>query len=321
MSSNLAMVVPAESGLAVDAGSWTAHDFIESSLSENTKRAYASDFKQFSIWCAGRGVSPLPVGPALVADYFTHLCNIGRKSSSIDRARASIRMAHEAAGFEDPAGGLVVRKVLSGIRRTVGVARNKKTPVLSCGIKAMLETLPDGLLGVRDRAILLVGFSGAFRRSELVGIQVENVEFSGDGMKILLPFSKTDQEGAGRIVAIKRGSAACPVAALEAWLQAAGIKSGPVFRCVDRHSRLSETALTSQSIARIVKRAAVAAGIDASNISGHSLRSGFVTTAALAGASEANIARTTGHKSIEILRGYIRVADVFKDNASGLLGL
>lgn len=297
-------------------------EYIGESVADNTRRAYASDFRQFTSWCESAGLQILPATPATVAAYFSAMADAGRKPSTIDRARAAVRMAHEIAGYPDPTNDRNVRLALKGIRRKVGTAKARKSPTLCSDIRAMVAVLPDSLLGARDRALILVGFAGAFRRSELVGIAAEHIEHTAEGVKILLPRSKTDQEGQGRYVGIKRGTnpATCPVRALAAWLEAAGIAAGPIFRSVDRHGRIGES-MTAQTVARVVKRTAAAAGLDADRYSGHSLRAGFVTQGALNGASETNIMRQTGHRSYETVRGYVRIANVFRDNVSGMLGL
>jgi site-specific recombinase XerD len=299
-----------------------ANEYMADSIADNTKRAYASDFRQFSAWCSSAGVSSLPATPETVAAYFSSMADMGRKASTIDRARAAVRMAHEAAGCADPTSEKHVRLTLKGIRRQIGVAKAKKAPTLANDIKAMVGALPEGIKGIRDKALLLVGFAGAFRRSELAGITMDCVEETSEGVKILLPRSKTDQDGAGRYVGIKRGvnPSTCPVRALKAWIETAGIADGPVFRRVDRHGNIKES-ITPQAVALVVKGAAAAAGLDASKYSGHSLRAGFVTQGAISGATESNIMRQTGHKSHDTVRGYIRIANIFKDNVSGMLGL
>ncbi|MHB9108558.1 MAG: site-specific integrase [Armatimonadota bacterium] len=215
-----------------------------------------------------------------------------------------------------------MRQVLRGIRRTIGTASKGKAPILSADIAAMVAMLPDTLLGLRDRTLLLVGFAGGFRRSELAGISVEHLEETDEGVKILLPRSKTDQEGRGRLVAILRGKnpATCPVRALRAWREAAEITSGPVFRRVDRHGRVLEP-LRAQAVALVVKRAAVAAQLDPAQYAGHSLRSGLVTQAAKNKATVADIMRQTGHRSTETVNRYVRKANIFEDNISGIVGL
>jgi len=186
----------------------------------------------------------------------------------------------------------------------------------------MLEVLPQTLAGSRDRALLLVGFSGAFRRSELVGLEIRDVAFTTDGVEVTLRRSKTDQEGRGRLVALPYSGApeVCPVRALRAWLEAAAIVDGPVFREVTRHGRVESAPLTGRSVSRIVKRSGVSAGLEASSFSGHSLRAGFVTQAKLKRKDEASIMRQTGHRSVAMVRKYDRRADLWRDNAAaGLL--
>ena len=231
-------------------------------------------------------------------------------------------MAHEMAGYADPTGNKHVKLTLKGIRRKVGTAKAKKSPILATDVRAMTNSLPARLIGLRDRALILLGFAGAFRRSEVAQIAIEYVEETAEGIKVFIPRSKTDQEGQGRYIGIKRGAipATCPVRALNAWIEAAGISSGPIFRRVDRHGNVKEP-ITAQIVALIVKRAAAAAGLDPAKYSGHSLRAGFVTQGALNGATETNIMRQTGHTSHATVRGYIRIANIFKDNVSGMLGL
>jgi len=308
-----------DKGLALVA---RAKDYIADSVADNTKRGYASDFRQFCGWCQSSGFQSLPADPATLAAYFSAMADSGKKPSTIDRARAAIKMAHETAGAADPTSHKHVKLTLKGIRRTVGTAKAKKSPILATDVRAMAASFPAGLIGVRDRALILVGFAGAFRRSEVAGIAVEHIEHTTEGIKVFLPKSKTDQEGQGRYVGIKRGAnpATCPVRALAAWCEAAGIASGPIFRRVDRHGKVGES-ITPQSVALVVKRASLAAGLDSAKYSGHSLRAGFVTQGALNGASETNIMRQTGHTSHATVRGYIRIANIFKDNVSGMLGL
>ena len=299
-----------------------AADYVSECAAPNTKRAYASDFRRFAAWCRQAGVQPLPASVGTCAAYFSGMADAGRKASTIDRARAAIKMAHETAGHADPTSHKHVKLALKGIRRKLGTAHARKSPVLLQDVKAMLESLPDGLIGLRDRALLLLGFAGAFRRSELVGIDREHLEETAEGVKVCLPRSKTDQEGQGRCIGIRRGAnpSTCPVRALLAWVEAAGIESGPVFRHVDRHGNVKDR-MTAQSVALVVKKAAVAAGLDPAKYSGHSLRAGLVTQGALNGATETNIMRQTGHRSHATVRGYVRIANVFQDNVSGQLGL
>ena len=298
------------------------NEYIADSVSSNTKRGYASDYRKYAAWCDSVGLQALPAAASTIAAYMSYMADSGKKASTIDRAKAAIRMAHETAGAADPTNDRHVKLTLKGIRRNIGTAKTKKMPVLGNDIKAMINAMPDSIIGIRDKAIILIGFAGAFRRSELAGITLDNIEETSEGVKIYLSKSKTDQEGQGRYVGIKRGynPITCPVRALYTWIEEAGITSGAIFRSINRHGQVDGT-ISPQSVALIVKRAAVAAGLDPAKYSGHSLRAGFVTQGALNGASTTNIMRQTGHKSHDTVRGYIRIANIFKDNVSGILGL
>jgi site-specific recombinase XerD len=209
---------------------------------------------------------------------------------------------------------------MRGIRRTFGGARNKKAPAVAAKMHSMVATAPEGLAGLRDRALLLLGFAGAFRRSELVALDVADLEENEAGLLVTIRGSKTDQERQGVTIAVARGDIACPVKALREWLDAAGIEAGPIFRPIDRHGNLLSSRLTAQSVARIVKVYAARAGFDAGTFSGHSLRSGFLTSAAGKGASIFKMMDVSRHKSVDTLRGYVRDAELFKDHAgAGLL--
>jgi integrase len=216
-----------------------------------------------------------------------------------------------------------VSEVLKGIRRTKGTAPACKAPLLVGQLKAALGVGRGDLLGMRDRALLLIGFAGAFRRSELVGLDVADLAFTDDGLVITLRRSKTDQEGEGRKVGIPHGSkpTTCPVRVLRAWLEAAGIVTGPLFRSVNRHGKVGAVRLSDRAVALAVKRAAESAGLDASTFSGHSLRAGLATSAAAAGASERSIMDQTGHRSVQMVRRYIRDGSLFRDNAAAHVGL
>lgn len=296
--------------------------YAASAVAGNTRRAYNSDFNQFSVWCDQHGLCPLPAAPATVSAYLTNLARIGRKVSTVERHKAGIRWMHEEHGCDDPTAAVGVRKNLRGLRRELGVAPEKKSPTLANDIKAMIATLPENTLGLRDKAILLLGFAGGFRRSELAALTVEDVEEVAEGVRILLRRSKTDQEGRGRYVGISRldNPAYCPVRALYAWLSAAGIQCGPVFRRVNRHGQLGAPILP-QVVGAVVKRSAEAAGLDPARYGGHSLRAGCVTQAFLNGAQVPDIMKQTGHRSTDTVNGYIRPLSLFDSNVSGMLGL
>ena len=212
---------------------------------------------------------------------------------------------------------------MAGIRRRLGTAATAKRPVLVAELQAMVAALPDTLLGSRDRAILLLGFSGAFRRSELVSLNREDVLETAEGLVVTLRRSKTDQEAEGRKVAIPRGREAgtCPVRALSAWLAASGIADGPLFRRVNRHGQMLPQRLSGEAVAIVVKRWAAAAGLAPEEFAGHSLRAGLATAAAIAGKSERAIMSQTGHRSPMTVRRYIRDANLFRENAADGIGL
>jgi integrase len=216
-----------------------------------------------------------------------------------------------------------VKEVWSGIRRSKGTAQNAKAAAVTVHLKAMLEELPDSLIGVRDRAMLLIGFAAALRRSELVALQIQDVQFVTEGLVLVIRRSKTDQTGAGEKIAIGTGRSldTCPVRSLRSWLSISGIEQGPVFRAITRHGRIRPDALTDQVVALQIKRYAQAAGLDRSIFSGHSLRAGLATSAAIAGASERRIQDQTRHRSVTMVRRYIRDGNLFRDNVSSLVGL
>jgi integrase len=299
-----------------------ANNYAAAARSESTRRAYRSDWGAFERWCQPHGLAPLPALPETVALYLVHLADRGRKVATIGRALAALSQAHRFAGLPSPRGTARVGETMRGIRRRLGVAPEGKAPVLAPELKRMLSTLPDTLLGVRDRALLALGFAGGFRRSELVALDVADLAFTGNGLEVHLRRSKTDQEGQGRKVGVPFGSAPshCPVRATRAWLDAAAIAEGAVFRAMRRHGQLTAARLVGRAVARVVQRTASAAGLDAKCLAGHSLRAGLVTSAALAGKSERAIMAQTGHRSATMVRRYIRDVSLFDDNAAaGLL--
>lgn len=293
-----------------------ALDYGRAALSSNTMRAYKSDWQDFQGWCAERGRSHLPANAATVANYASFLADAGKKVPTIARKLAAIRFFHRGAGLDNPTDNAGVAAILKGIRRTVGTAARQKAPATVDVIHAMMARInADSLQGKRDRALLLLGFAGAFRRSELVAITVEDLTFSEEGVDVFLPKSKTDQEAKGQSVAILNGKALKPADRLKEWLQASGITSGPIFRRFNRGDRLTAETLTDQAVALIVKKYADAAGLDVANLSGHSLRAGFVTSAAENRASISRIMEVTRHRDPRTVETYVRRADRFKDHA------
>jgi len=296
-----------------------AKGFMLDAAAGNTKRAYSSDWRHFGAFCQRLNLSPLPAAAETVALYLTELAERGLKTSTIGRHVAAINAAHKAAGLESPAALPVVASTWRGIRRRLGARQAGKAPVLVADVLKMVNATPaDSLRGLRDRAILLVGFAGAFRRSELCNLDASDVQFTERGALVTLRKSKTDQEGAGRLVAIPNG---CPVAALRVWLDASGIVEGRLFRGIDHNTGAMLATLDGRSVNLIVKRAARAAGLEAANLGAHSLRSGFVTSAAEAGASDFDIMATTGHATRAMVDRYRRPVDAFKNNAAARLGL
>ena len=289
--------------------------YAEAEKAAATRAAYAVDWRDFAAWCAARGAGPLPAHQGLVAAYLSHLAESGLKASTIGRRAAAIGHRHKLAGHEPPTNGEGVRAVLRGIRRTIGAAREQKAPATATIVGAMLKHCrTDTLLGARDAALLALGFAGAFRRSELVALRVEDLTEVPDGLRVRIRRSKTDQEGQGQEVAILRGVKLCPVEAVQRWLQMAGLTGGTVFRAVMK-GRAVDAPLTPQVVALRVKRIARLASLNPRAFSGHSLRAGFCTSAAEHGASLFKIMDVTRHRSVDVLRGYVRRADSFKDPA------
>lgn len=299
-----------------------ASEFSHHSKAENTIRAYRSDWTHFEDWCRAHGQTAIPATPETVALYVADIATT-LKTATITRRISAISQAHQIAGYETPTKSSQVRLVLAGIRRTKGTAQAAKTPVLVDDLRRMIARLPDNLLGVRDRALLLIGFSGAFRRSELVALDVADVSVTRDGLVVTIRRSKTDQDGEGRKIGIPYGSNpdTCPVRALQDWLAQCGFTDGPMFRPIDRFSRVASIRLSAAAVAEIVKRYITAVGLNASDFAGHSLRSGLATSAAMAGASERAIMNQTGHRSLTMVRRYIRDGSLFRENVVSVVGL
>ena len=297
-------------------------EFIRASKSDNTLRGYKSDWKSFCSWCESRHLCAVPASPETVATFIAE-CTSTLKVGSIQRRLNAIAEAHKAVGLESPTHSGLVGNTMKGIRRTRGTAPVQKTATLIADIRAMIDATDARLIGLRDRALILLGFAGAFRRSELVGLNVSDCEFGKDGLTVNLRRSKTDQTGAGRKIGIPYGSnpETCPVRTLQAWIEQAGISEGSLFRSVNRHGTVRAGGLSGIDVARIVKKLVGRAGLNAATYSGHSLRAGHATAATIAGASERSIQNQTGHKSVQMLRRYIRDGSLFRENSGGKLGL
>ena len=280
-------------------------NYINASQSRSTKRAYASDLRHF-LAHGGR----VPCSPKRLAKYLAESANGGLAAATLARRVTAIHRAHIEQHQASPAHAEIVRQVLQGIRRTFGTQQRQAKPVLKADLIAALEVIQSNCMPVRaarDNALLLIGFASALRRSELVGVCVEHLAFTSEGLEIALPFSKTDQERRGRTVFIPRANGSlCPVKALAYWLSTAGIRAGHVFRSVNRYDKVGKCGLSAQSVSLIVKTAMARTGADVLNISGHSLRAGYCTSAVEQGLSSWQIRAQTGHKSDMTLARYIR---------------
>jgi site-specific recombinase XerD len=293
------------------------------SKAEATVRAYTSDARVFQDWCARFGFRSLPASPEAVAAFIVSEAEEGRAASTLGRRLAAIRYAHKLAGTADPTEDEGVRAAMKGARRKVGVAPTQKAAATAEILAALLMRTPDTLTGKRDRALLGLGFAGAFRRSELVALNVEDLREDPEGLRVMVRRSKADQEGRGSEKAIPHGRFIRPVALVREWLDAASITSGPVFRPVSRSGNVRQgegVRLTTQAVADIIKRYCAAAGLDASTFGAHSLRAGYITTAAERGADLARIMDQSGHRDPRTVVGYIRRANAFKGHSgSGFL--
>jgi integrase len=290
-------------------------------VSTNTVRAYRSAWGSFERWCTTRRLAALPAAPWTCAAYLADRAGAIRPSS-LTVHLAAIRQAHASRGFDSPTDAAEVLGVIKGVRREHGLAPRKKTAITSAQLRTLVGALGTGLRDHRDKALLLLGFCAGFRRSELVGLDVADVVFRDEGLIVRLRRSKTDQEQTGRSVAVEYGvhPETCPGAALEDWLMAAGIKSGPIFRPINRHGAMSSDRLEGRAVARVLQGRAAAAGLNAQNLGGHSLRSGLATAAAYARIDERDIARRTGHRNLGVMRGYIQDADPFAASLTQRLG-
>ena len=287
--------------------------YLQASLSENTRRAYCNDVAHFLKW-GGR----IPATPESIASYLAvHATKLS--VATLSRRVVAFGKAHTVKRLPSPTHSDLVTATLLGIRRTFGSAQRRVTPALLKDVQKMVKGL-DGMKGLRDRALLLTGFAGGFRRSELVSILVEDVHFVDQGIVINLRRGKTDQTGKGREIAIPfvRGKF-CPVTAIKDWLAHSTIKSGCLFRRVSRYGQVMDLGLSAQSVALIVKHRAKEIGLDPKNFSGHSLRAGLVTSAVKSGVSSWKICQQTGHQSSEMMQRYIRDGQLFTDNTVGTI--
>jgi site-specific recombinase XerD len=294
---------------------------LKASKASNTVRAYKSDFKDFGLFCVQNGFKTLPSEPKIVSLYLTHLSTKEIKISTIKRRLVSIGVIHKIKGHYLDTKHPIIIENLMGIKRRKGIVQKGKKPILINDLKKIIDVINqekiEDVKKLRDKSIILIGFAGGFRRSEIVSLDIEDLEFVFEGLKIVVKKSKTDQFGVGLTKGIPYfdNTLYCPVTTVQRWINLSKIKKGSLFRRFSKGSKISEHRLTNQTVALLIKKYLNVAGINSSNYSGHSLRSGFATSAAEAGAEERSIMAMTGHKSAEMVRRYIKDANVFNNNA------
>ena len=293
---------------------------LQSSKANNTIRAYKSDFNDFSLFCARNGFKSLPSEPKIVSLYRTHLSTKEAKMSTLKRRLVSIGVIHKLKGhYLDTKHPSIIENIM-GIKRRKGSIQKGKKPLIISNLKILINVIDQynnhEIMRLRDRSIILIGFSGGFRRNEIVSLDFDDLDFVSEGLKINLKRSKTDQFGEGSVKGLPYfdNSQYCPVLSLKKWIEISKIDSGPLFRRFSKGSKLTINRLTDQTVALLLKKYLKLAGIENKHYSGHSLRSGFATSAAEAGDEERNIMAMTGHKSAEMVRRYIKEANLFKNN-------
>ena len=294
---------------------------LQNSKANNTVRAYKSDFDDFGLFCAQNGFKSLPSDPKVVSLYLTYLSTKDVKMSTLKRRLVSIGVIHKLKGhYLDTKHPSIIENMM-GIKRRKGSIQKGKKPLLINNLKKIINVIDKEknheIKKIRDRSIILIGFSGGFRRNEIVSLDYDDLEFVQEGLKISLKRSKTDQFGEGSVKGLPyfENSKYCPVISIKKWIEISKISSGAIFRRFIKGSKLSHNRLTDQSVALLIKHYLKLAGIESKNYSGHSLRSGFATSAAESGAEERSIMAMTGHKSTEMVRRYIKEANLFKNNA------
>ena len=294
---------------------------LKNSKANNTIRAYKSDFADFSLFCVQNGFKSLPSEPKIVSLYLTQLSTKNIKMSTLKRRLVSIGVIHRLKGhYLDTKHPSIIENMM-GIKRRKGSIQKGKKPLLINNLKLLINAIDElkeeEIKKFRDRSIILIGFSGGFRRNEIVSLDYDDLDFVTEGLKINLKRSKTDQFGAGLIKGLPYfdNPQYCPVLSLQKWINISKINAGPLFRRFSKGSKLTDKRLTDQTVAHLIKKYLKLSGIESKNYSGHSLRSGFATSAAESGAEERSIMAMTGHKSTEMVRRYIKEANLFKNNA------
>lgn len=301
----------------------STQEFLSTTFADSTREVYERDWRAFSNWCVEHGMIDMPAQPEVVAWYLTSLAMKGLRMATIRRHAAAVAAVHRKSGHSAPTSHPAIRELLRGMTRKLGTPPKPVDALLSQDIRRMTLALPDTLIGTRDRALILLGFAGAFRRSEIVGLNVDDIGYHDKGVVILLRRSKTDQAGEGRWVGIPYGKNpdTCPVIALRKWLRLSGFSEGAVFRGIDRHDNIASDRLSRRAVGDIIKRAAKAADLDPARYSGHSLRSGHCTQAARSGVAEHIIMQQTGHRCAGTLKRYLRLGRIFEENSADALDL
>ncbi|KQS46283.1 MULTISPECIES: site-specific integrase [unclassified Sphingomonas] len=296
-----------------------ARAYVAAARAPATRRAYDSDWRIFQAWCAPRAITSLPAAPESVAIFLSAEAQAGVRPSTIGRRLAAIGYMHAQAGYDPPQqkpGAVAIRNAVAGIRRTHGIRKVQKRAADGDMLRDMLRGCDgDSVRAVRDRALLAIGMAAALRRSELVALEIDDVAITPEGLMITVRKSKTDQEGEGAIIAIPEGRRIRPKALLLAWIACAGFDTGPVFRKLTPQGRITTRPMSDRGVALVVKARAAAAGYDPAQVSGHSLRAGFLTEAARQGATVFKMKEVSRHKSLEILSDYVRNHELFRDHA------
>lgn len=301
-------------------------EVLANTRAESTKHTYRTAWKYFELWCQQHHLSALPATSETICLYMTDLVSHrGRKLATAEKILVAISQYHQWIGLEPPTRTISVRHCMSGLRRSHGVAQERKRPLLPDDLRIIVESMPDTLIGWRNRALFLLAFAGAFRRSEVIDLRVEDVEVCKEGLIVFLRKSKTDQEMAGRKIGIPYGAylETCPVRNYQAWLEKSAIHDGFIFRRIHKSGKILPDHVDDAYYAMMLKQSVIDAGldVDVNQISGHSMRSGLVTAATLAGKSEQVIMKQTGHRSSATLQRYIRDANLFRQNAAAGIGL
>ncbi len=295
--------------------------YVLNAKSKETRRGYRSDWNQFELWCKEKNLRSMPADVSTIAAYLSDLANI-KKVATIQRRLVSIKQAHSAAGYPIYRNNSLITETVKGIKKTHGAPQRAKTPLLTKDIHSMILNLGDDLQGTRDKAILLLGYTGAFRRSELVAFNVDDLNFKFEGIEVLVRRSKTDQEGKGQVVPIPYGSnpITCPVRAIQKWIERSNIVEGPLFRAINKHAQISAIGMCSASVGVIVKRNDFVMKSDG-DYSAHSLRAGFCTQVAANGVTDTQGMRHSRHTNFNTWRKYVRLATIWQDSAATKLGL